>query len=297
MSDNLLLYKYFMVAADEKSITGAARRLYVSQPAVSSGIAKLEDSLGVSLFFRNNKGISLTAEGRLLYDYISRAFSFIEAGEDKLREISGLREGVLRIGASDMTLRFVLFDLIKDFKEKHSGIKLEISNNPTPKTLSQLRSGTIDLSAVSSPIPEGTDFEIIPVRKIRDIFVASSSYPASSVMTPAEIASSRIIMLDRETTSRRYIEDHFAKNSCALSPDIELATSDLLIDAAKRGLGIAAVVEDFAKEAIEKGELREIKCKEGIPEREMMIVYLRDIQLSAAAREFIRMAKEKLEHS
>ncbi len=291
MSDNLMLYKYFMAAADENSITSAAKKLYVSQPAVSAGIARLEDSLGVSLFFRTNKGISLSAEGKLLYDYISRAFSFIEAGEDKLREISGLREGILRIGASDMTLRFALFELIKEFKNAHSGVKLEISNNPTPKTISELRSGAIDISAVSSPLSGCDDLVVIPVKKIRDIFVAGKDYPSEDILTPEQLARERIITLDRATSSRRYVDSIFAANSCTLSPDIELATSDLLIDAAYRGLGIAAVVEDFARDAIDRGELREIKCTVDIPEREIMIVYLRDIQLSAAAREFIRIAE------
>ena len=194
MSENLMLYKYFVAAAEERSITSAAKKLYVSQPAVSAGIARLEDYLGTALFFRTNKGIALTAEGTLLLDYIKKAFAFIEAGEDKLRELSGLREGVMRIGASDMTLKFVLFDYIKMFKREHPGVRLIISNNPTPKTLSELRSGEIDICAVSSPVQASEDLEVIPVKSIRDIFVCAPSYPVSEELTLEELSAEKEIM-------------------------------------------------------------------------------------------------------
>lgn len=294
MSENLMLYKYFVAAAEERSITSAAKKLYVSQPAVSAGIARLEDYLGTALFFRTNKGIALTAEGALLLDYIKKAFSFIEAGEDKLRELSGLREGVMRIGASDMTLKFVLFDYIKTFKSEHPGVRLIISNNPTPKTLAELRSGEIDICAISSPVPPSEDLEVIPVRSIRDIFVCAPGYPVRDTLTLEELSAERLIMLDRETSTRRYIDDMLSGGGRArITPDIELATSDLLIESAIRGFGISAVVEDFAREYIERGELREVKIEEEIPERELMIVYLRGIQLSAAAKEFIRIVTDK----
>ena len=289
MSENLMLYRYFAFAAEESSITAAAKKLYVSQPAVSAGIARLEDYLGTALFFRTNKGITLTAEGRLLYDYIKKAFSFIEAGEDKLRELSGLREGEMKIGASDMTLRFALFDYIKVFKREHPGVRLIISNNPTPKTLSELRSGEIDVCAVSSPLPQSDDLEVIPIREIRDIFVCAPSYPVGDYLTLEELSSERLIMLDRETSTRRYLDEVLSDGARGrLSPDIELSTSDLLIDAALRGLGISAVVEDFAREHIERGMLREVKTNVSIPKRWLMIVHLRGIQLSAATKEFLK---------
>ena len=134
MIDKISLYRSFACVARSGSISAAAKELFVTQPAVSSDILALERELGVSLFSRTNRGMKLTPEGNVLYGYIREAFAFIESGEDALRDITGLHSGIIRIGASDMTLKFYLLDYIEAFRKKHPDIRLSITNNPTPKT-------------------------------------------------------------------------------------------------------------------------------------------------------------------
>ena len=99
-SANIPLYHIFLTVARSSSISGAAKSLYISQPAVSKSIKKLEESLGVSLIKRSSKGITLTNEGNILYRYLHSAFETISAGEDTLRHIHELGIGHIRIGAS-----------------------------------------------------------------------------------------------------------------------------------------------------------------------------------------------------
>ncbi len=80
---NIPLYHIFLTVARSSSISGAAKSLYISQPAVSKSIKKLEESLGVSLIKRSSKGITLTNEGNILYRYLHSAFETISAGEDR----------------------------------------------------------------------------------------------------------------------------------------------------------------------------------------------------------------------
>ncbi len=296
MIDNITLYKTFVAVADSESISAAARALYISQPAVSSEIAQLEDKLGTKLFFRTNRGVSLTPEGTLLYGYIKRGFSFLEAGEDKLREIAGLSDGVLRVGASDMTLRFFLLDHIEKFNREYPGVMLTITNAPTPKTLEALRSGVLDFGVISDDGElsfSGEEFVTLEVKKIRDIFAVPPTHPLAKKETVSysELAEYPVIMLEKNSSTRRYLDGIFGD---VLHPAIELATSDLILEFARRNMGVASIVEDFAKEDLKTGTLVKLNVEPAFPERRFLLVYLSRTPLSAAARRLITSVEESL---
>ena len=101
MPTDLDLYSIFCTVARCGSLSHAARELYVSQPAISQSMHRLEYTLGCTLFTRTSRGISLTSEGRMLYSYADKAVSLIAAAEDKLNRMRTLQSGGLMIGASD----------------------------------------------------------------------------------------------------------------------------------------------------------------------------------------------------
>ena len=106
MTANLEYYRVFYYVARCSSVTKAAAALSLSQPAVSQSIRQLEKALGSSLFVRSARGISLTAEGKILYEYVEKGYSAFLAGEKRLLQMQNLECGEITIGASDMTLRF-----------------------------------------------------------------------------------------------------------------------------------------------------------------------------------------------
>lgn len=285
MSDPIGKYRTFLAVAEAGSVTEAARRLFVSQPAVSAEIAALEDILGVRLFFRSRRGVQLTEAGQTLLGHVQSAFSLLDAGRERLRELAGLERGTLRIGASDMTLRFYLLDHIAKFRRLYPNVRLSVTNAPTPKTLSALRDGLIDFGVVSGPLPSaGEDLEFIPVRKVFDVFVAAPSHPLAlrEGITREELFAHPMMMLQGQTSTRAYVEHWLGPDSP--SPAIELATSDLLIEFAKRGIGVASVVRDFAEGALASGELSLLSLCEPIPPRDFYLVRPARLALSAAAK-------------
>lgn len=288
MIDNIGLYRCFFEAAKHGSISAAAKALFVTQPAVSSAIMQLEGLLNVKLFHRASRGIHLTPEGGILYSHIEKAFIEIEAGEDKLREIRGLAGGVMRIGASDMTLRFFLLDYVEAFRAEFPLVRLTVTNAPTPQTLSALRGGQIDFAVVSAPVEESDDLELLPVRQIRDIFVATDDYSVGKEqpVTISELSDIPLIFLERGTSTRRYVDSCI---NLERQVDFELATSDLVLEFARRGLGIACLVEDFAAEDIRGGVLHEVKLTKPMPPREFLLAYSKHNTLPSAARKFIDM--------
>ncbi len=298
MIDNLSLYKYFYETARAGSISSAAKKLYVSQPAVSSMIGNLEKELNTVLFFRTSRGITLTPEGALLFDFVKSAFSFLEAGENKLQEISNLSGGLLRIGASDMTLRFFLLKYIRQFNTAYPGVHLTVTNAPTPQTLEALKCGKIDLCVVSGPIAEDDALITIPVKTVEDIFVANADFfPPRSALTFEELSEYPLIMLEKDTSTRRYTDKQmraFCEADRLPQPKIELATSDLVLEFAKQGIGIGCIVRDFAEDALKRGELYPLSLAHPFLPRSFYLTYLKNISLSSAAAHFVSSIKDEL---
>lgn len=301
MIDNIELYRKFLAAAESRSISEAAVNFNISQPALSNAILELEDKLGTTLFTRSSKGISLTQSGEVLYEYIKNALSFIETGENRVNEIIGLKSGLMRIGASDMTLRFYLLEYLEIFRNRYPDVKLKVTNAPTPQTLAALRNGEIDFGVITENDIEaetdqkikrfGDDICVVPVREILDIFICSYKYPVSfeENVTAERLSEYPVIMLEESTSTRRYIQSVLEKENLSLTPDIELATSDLLLEFAVRGIGISAIVEDFAKEALANGKVKKVNFTPKIPPRHICIAYLKKISLCTAAKEMFRL--------
>ena len=108
MNNNLSLYNIFLAVAEAGSTLGAAKALFISQPAVSKAISKLEASLEVSLFVRSKKGVRLTDDGLILYDRIKNAFEYIDEGESVIRERNSLGTGHIKIGVSSTLCKYIL---------------------------------------------------------------------------------------------------------------------------------------------------------------------------------------------
>ena len=285
MDINLEYYKIFYYVTKYQSITQAAEVLSISQPAVSQAVKNLEKALGCKLFVRMAKGVRLTSEGEVLYSFVSKGYESILAGERKLSEILDLEGGEICIGASDMTLQFYLLSYLEQFHEKYPDIKVTVTNAPTPETLGYLEDGRFDFGVVSTPVITKHGCIQIPVRKIRDIFVAGHKfeYLKGKKLRYRELSDLPVMCLEGDTSTRRYVAEFLEKEHVMLQPEFELATSDMLIQFAKRSLGVASVVEDFAKQAIREGELFELQFDKEIPKREFCIVYNDKIPMSTAA--------------
>lgn len=286
MIRSLELYASFAELTKYSSLSSAAKAMHISQPALSAKVAELERALGVKLIFRTNRGFSLTGEGQALLEHLRAGFAQIETGENRLREIAGLESGLMRIGASDMTLRFFLLDHLEVFRKEHPGVRLAVTNAPTPQTLAALRNGLIDFGVISEPVDPSDlrELEFVPVKKIQDIFVCSERYDylLGRENDPRGL-DAPLILLGRETSTRRYI-DRFHEN---LNADIELATSDLLLEFARRGIGVAGIVSDFAAADLASGKLFRVKLRRELPPRRFLLAYSKKIPLPSAAAQFI----------
>ena len=295
MDISLEYYKIFYYTVKAGSVTQAAEMLSVSQPAVSQAIRQLERSVGMSLFVRTAKGVRLTPAGELLYSYVQRGYETILAGENKLLEMQGLESGEIRIGASDMTLKFYLLPYLQQFHEAYPRVKLTVTNGPTPETLRYMQEGRIDFGVVTDPVTGHDELELYPVRKIRDTFVAGYKFLElkNRTVSLSELEKLPLICLEKNTSTRRYMDRFLKESGISIQPEIELATSDMIVQFARRNLGVASVVYDFAEEYLERGELFEVKIQKKLPERSICLALDNRQPLSNAAQKLIEIMKNK----
>lgn len=289
MSIKLELYRVFKEVAEEGSVSAAAKNLYISQSAVSQTIKQLEEQLDVRLFTRGTRGVTLTSEGTILYDYVRSAISLIEHGEDKIAQTKNLLLGELVIGASDTLTSCFLLPFLERFHADYPSIKLRVLNGTTPEVIALLKAGKVDVALANLPF----DDNALKIRRcfdIQDIFVAAAGdqvYSGQKVYTPAELARLPIIMLEKKSNSRQYIDSYFLQNGVSLTPEIELGSHDLLLQLTRIGLGVSCVIREFAKGPLDRGEIVELAIEPPIAPRSVGAVTLSGVTPSAACRRFL----------
>ena len=293
MEVNLEYYRVFYYAARLGSLTQAAARLSISQPAVSQSLKQLESAMGVALFSRTSKGVRLTKEGELLYAYVSKGYEQIETGEKKLRQMMNLEIGELHIGASDMTLQFFLLPYLERFHEEYPGIKVVVTNAPTPETMRILSEDRIDFGVVSGPLAPSPAIEAIPVREIQDAFVAARKFIQykNRMLDLKDLEKLPLICLEKDTSSRSFMNSFLQKNGVVIRPEFELSTSDMIVQFALRNLGVGSVVRDFAKKYLDSGQLFELRFNKLIPRRSFYVVVRRRAVLPAASEKLLEMIR------
>lgn len=295
MSVKLELYRVFKEVAEVGNITAAAQALYISQSAVSQSIKQLENDLQTRLFSRNSRGVTLTAEGKMLYEYVRSAMGLLETGEEKLSQTRELQMGQLVIGASDTVTSQFLLPYLDGFHREHPAIHIQIISGRSHKVLGLLQSGKVDIAFASTP-QDASSLSTFRCFDTHSIFVAAADYDCNfdHVYTLEEIVHFPLILLERKASSRLYLDKFFLQNGHHLNPEIELGARSLLVDLAAIGFGVAGVTEEFVRRELDSGRLRKLRTSFDIPARSVDLCVLRDVPLTSAAQRFSDFIRESL---
>ena len=273
--DNLTKYKIFLSVAENQSISKAAAQLYISQPAVSITIRKLEESLNTTLFIRKSKGVVLTEKGRLLYENARKALHMLSDTERSLR--FPLNTGHLRIASSNVLCKHFLMPYLKEFTNLYPNTDLAITCTSSIEACSMIEECSIDLALVVKPENLGISiYHSLGV--IEYIFVCAPAYKEKLNCKNDEIFEyANIMLLDKDNVSRKHINSYYAKNNIIPLHILEVNEMDLLIEFAKMSIGVSCVVKQFVERELETGTLIEINLSNPIPQREIGFLY-NDIQ-------------------
>lgn len=289
MEQHLSQYRIFYEVARCGNISRAAKELYISQPAISKAISKLEESLNTRLFCRNSRGVQLTKEGSILFQHVSSAFDSINRGEKELKRIHDFHIGELKIGVSNTLCKYVLLPYLKGFVEKYPHINITIESQATVRTLEMLEARKIDIGLVAEPkAKRGLTFS--PVMEISDGFVCTPAYMENLLLregtNPDIFQTGNIILLDRSNMSRKHLDSYLADRQIEVNQLLEVTDMALLIEFARIGLGISCVIKDFVTDDLKDGTLIEIPLEIPIPKRVIGFAY-QSQDMSETLKEFL----------
>ena len=277
MEQNLSTYRIFFEVAKQGNISKAAESLYISQPAISKTIVRLEDNLNVKLFKRNSRGVSLTEEGEVLFRHVQEAIHHIEEAENALQKMKDYHIGHLDIGASTTLCRYILLPYLKKFMEEFPNIQINLKNQDSAKNIQVLEAQDIDIALVAIPKHLSPNQKVILEQEVEDIFVASPKYIENLKALHGNnfslFQTATVMLMDDKNVSRHYIDMYIRENQLDFKQVIALNTMDLLIDFAKIDMGISCVIRSFVEKDLENGSLVQIDIAPPIPRRKIGFMY------------------------
>lgn len=299
MENNLNLYHIFYTVACHKNISMAAKELFISQPAISKAISKLENNLDTTLFIRSSRGVTLTEEGSILFEQVKNAFTSIHSGEEQLKKIARLGVSHLSIGVSITLCKYVLLPYLEEFIKQNPHITISIVCHPSTETIHDIESGVTEIGLVGIPSnEEGLTYE--PVCEIQDTFVATDTYLKNLRIREGNektslLANANFMMLNKENISRKFVDSYLSTYQITMNNILEINTMDLLIELAKIDLGIACVIRNFVEEDIKNGTFKELTFKRAIPKRKIGFAYREDLPMSDAMKKFLQFIHQQTE--
>lgn len=276
----------FCYAAQAKSISKAAERMFLSQPSVSLQVRALEQELGVTLFERRGPRIALTPEGEVLYEL---ALPLVD-GMDNLPVAFGERcgnldAGELDIAAGESTILYILPSFLKEFAAEYPGIRLRMHNVTGRDGLAQLRADEVDF-AVGSMLDVPDDIEYRPIFSYDTVLIAAQDHPLTKIKTVTleDISPHGLILPPRHLSTWRVVDLVFQQHNLPYNVTLEAGGWEVIKKYVGLGLGVSIVSSICLTE---HDPLFVIPLGAYFPKRTYGVVLRRGKFLSPAARRFI----------
>ena len=273
MKTNLELYKVFYYVGKNKSITGAANELMVSQPAVSKSIKVLERDLDTVLFNREKNGVSFTNAGELLFNKIKKSMDLISSAEEDLTSLNNMESGTINIGAGNTIMQRYLMPYIKKFHELYPNINVIVHTVVTPELIKRAQVGLVDIVFTHLPNDVPSNFTITKIKKLHDILVVNGdSEYKGKVITKKDLTSLPLVLLPFSASNRKNFNKFCATNGIVIHPLMEIGNDLIIEDCARGGLGVGLVVREYVQDKLDSKELFELETNFSFKEKDL--VYL-----------------------
>ena len=293
MDINFEYYKIFYYVAKYGNITKAATALGSSQPNITRVMKLLESQLHCRLFVREARGISLTEEGERLYSHVEIAYRHLLNAQEEICGPDFQRGGTLEIGATETALHLFLLDALRNFKTEHPAVKVKIHNHTTPEILKQLIGGKLDFAVVTTPFEAPKTISCEKLLDFEEILVGGIQYE-TLCETPLELKDIKkypYVGLGRESATYQLYRNFFIEHKVDLEPDMEAATSDLMLPLLTNNFGIGFVPEALALPFLKEKKLVHIRIDCDVPGRSIQLVMDKGRGKSLAADGFYKYLK------
>ena len=285
MNVDLELYRVFYTVAKNNHMTRASEELHISQPAISQSIKKLEDQLGGTLFLRSNKGMELTEEGKMFYEYVKGALELINNAEHEFTSFKDLSKGEIKIGCSTTLTKLVLLDSLKEFHRDYPNININITNDLTSNLINDLKLGKLDFVIFNESNIKETNLCLEKIKELKQGFVYNPEFYDDKITTFEDLNKIPLILQKEESNSRKLLDHIALENNTKLIPKMEVVSQDLIVEFTNIGLGIGFSIIDFAKR--NNNNLKELNINKKIPNINIYLATNKNVSLTFASKTFI----------
>lgn len=292
---NFELYKAFYYVAKNKNLTKTANELYISQPAVTQSIKKLEAEIGFKLFYRTKSGMELTKEGELLYNFLKHSIETLNNSKKYLVDKVNNNSITIRIGSSATLIKYSLLPALKQFQKDFPNVKFEIVQDITSNLMDMLDNDLLDLVLLNINRGNKNDKRILIIEEVKDVFCykKNSFEFGDKRFKMAELNNLPLLLQSNLSTARKFLDDLASHDHVILKSTYDIASYGLVLNFIKEGLGVGFVNYNHVKEDIEKGELALLNTEFKIPARKIGICVNKKIVDESIIMNFIEYIKNQ----
>lgn len=288
--------RYFLATARHGSFAGAADELLLKQPSVAEQVRRLEAELGVPLFARRRRRMTLTAAGEALRPYAERALATCQDGADAVRAHRTLRGGVASFGLPRNADLYELTDLGAEMHARHPLVGMRLIGQNSVDVAEAIRDGRLEAGLVVLPVDDdGLDLE--PIMRDEVVYATADPARAARPISTAALRESSLVLYDAHygnaDPTRRQLHERLQRTGARLAPRIEVEYLAGALRLARQGVGDTIV----AKAAVDAGmlgdELYTTPFEEALYDT-LAVAKRRDLPLSPATRELVSIALDRL---
>lgn len=295
MNIDLNLFRVFYAVGKNLNMTKTAEELYISQPAVSQALKRLENMLNVKLFEKSSKGIILTEAGKVIYEHSKKICQLDTATTELVKQIENKQNAVLKIGVPTHIGTFYFPRFIAAFNKKYPKVKIEVINKRSEEMIDMLKNRKLDI-VIDTDMMDIEDNDTVNKLKLLELegcFVCSPKFYnfKTNQMIPAnELTKYPLLLPSKKTHNRKVIDYVFQKQGVLITPLIDINSSSISKEIISRGVGIGWMIREFVQDDIDSGKLVEIKTNVSPVMTSLDVAYHKKF-ISDSTREFIKILK------
>lgn len=269
---NLNLYKVFYDVVQYGSFSKTAEFTYTTQSAISKSIIKLEEQLETKLFYRKPHGVELTDKGKQLLYYVEKSYGNLLTAERVMLETKKLERGKLTIGLPSYISSFFFMDLITKFHNDYPNIEITLLNGPHAYLLDLLDKHQLDFVVYSAIDVDNKKFDIVKLYTVNYSFVCRKNdyNKYKSIKTIKDLENIPLVLPIHGTNNRSYIDEIFIRYNVLPKKTINIHTSEGILTAVKKGLGLGYVIEDIYKN---DDCFKKVSINEKLREEDIIMIY------------------------
>ena len=286
--------KAFLAIAEAKTFTAGARRVNVTQAAISMQIRQLEDEVGLSLFTRTPRRVILTEAGEYLLERARKILREHDSALAEIAEVAGAEYGRLRIGSASGTFAMnQLPGIMRHLKEKFPKSELSVTAGTSQKLIDRMMHGEIDTAFISLPV-DNTNVTTESLFSDEIVAIAHPKHPLAKekYISAATLAGENLILGERGGNTRRMIDEFFAAANVKPNITMELSRQEAVTQMVEQNLGVGMAGGKTVAREIREGRLTSWLIEGAEIKWELGLARLRGGHFSPIGKEFVRLCKE-----